>query len=266
MNYKSALEKLWRLRELMKKVLANNSTIPIPRDNMDEICILYGEVAEIIERLEGRNDITVPSDSHGLPRPIFPNYIEAGYLSGNSYYKETGYQQLLKVIGKVRRLDEDPFLPQDEVSVGSLIRALNRFRECCQYLEKAPLNERDVQDIVWIMLRSQFDRIDREHFLPKFGIKSYKPDFGLPQLGTLVEVKYIGKKTDVSIIQEEILADVPGYLNEGTKYSSLVILVYDAAQKVRDARKFIESLRSVDGIIDVIVVPGIGTALREEMS
>jgi hypothetical protein len=34
--------------------------------------------------------------------------------------------------------------------------------------------------------------------------------------------------------------------------------VYDAAQKLRDEHKFVEDLKSVDGIINVVVVPGIG--------
>jgi DpnII restriction endonuclease len=108
------------------------------------------------------------------------------------------------------------------------------------------------------MLRSQYDRVDREDALPRFGAKSYKPDFGVPDLATLVEVKFVGDKTDPARVQEEILADVPGYLAEASPFSAIVVLVYDHAQKLRDPRKFVEDLRKVEGIIDVIVVPGIG--------
>jgi hypothetical protein len=108
------------------------------------------------------------------------------------------------------------------------------------------------------MLRSQFDRLDREETLPKFGTQAYKPDFRVPDLVTLVEVKFIGDKTRVQDIQGEILADVPSYLREATGSSSLIVFVYDAAQKLRDARRFVEDLRQVTGIIDVIVIPGVG--------
>jgi hypothetical protein len=94
--------------------------------------------------------------------------------------------------------------------------------------------------------------------LPRFGAMAYKPDFGVPDLATLVEVKFIGEATRVQDIQEEILADVPGYLREATGYSSLIVFVYDAAQKLRDTRRFVDDLRNVTGIIDVIVVPGVG--------
>ena len=109
-----------------------------------------------------------------------------------------------------------------------------------------------------MILRSHFDRLDREETLPKFGAKSYKPDFGVPDLRTLIEAKFIGQKTEVSDIQEGILADVPGYVNNATNYDTIAVFVYDAAHKLRDPRKFIEDLRSIDEILDVIVVPGIG--------
>jgi hypothetical protein len=107
------------------------------------------------------------------------------------------------------------------------------------------------------MLRAQFDRVDREETLPRFGTKGYKPDFGVPDLTTFVEVKFIGEKTEVAKIQEEILADVPGYLQAASQYTGIVVLVYDAAHKLRDSRKFIEDLRSVQGIVEVFVIPGI---------
>ena len=135
---------------------------------------------------------------------------------------------------------------------------LRRFRECCQFIATPPTSERQVQDIIWIMLRAQFDRVDREDTLPKFGLKSYRPDFGVPDLRTLVEVKFIGPKTNPAEVQEEVLGDVPGYLTANPSYAGLVVFLYDAAHKLLDARKFVEDLRSVEGILDVIVVPGIG--------
>jgi len=70
-------------------------------------------------------------------------------------------------------------------------------------------------------------------------------------------VKFIGEKSTVGSLQEEILADIPGYLNEATRFSGIIELVYDHAQKLRDPRKFVDDLKTVDGILDVIVVPGI---------
>ena len=165
-----------------------------------------------------------------------------------------------KVIGKVRALVENPSYqaPRDEATLSTLIRVLSRFRECCQYIVTPPRSEREVQDLVWIVLRSHFDRLDREDTLPKFGVKNYRPDFGIPQLRTLIEVKYIGEKTSPASIQEELLADLPGYLADQKRYDGVVYFVYDAAHKLRDTTKFLEDMRRTAGVTDVIVIPGIG--------
>jgi REase_DpnII-MboI len=153
-----------------------------------------------------------------------------------------------------------PGPPPAQPTLTGLIQILGRFRECCQYVQMPPQNEREVQDIIWIMLRSQYDRVDREDTLKRFGAKAYRPDFGIPDLQALVEVKFIGERTSTSDIQEEILADVPGYVSDATGFSGVVEVIYDNAHKLRDARKFIEDLRKVSGILDVRVVPGISNS------
>jgi hypothetical protein len=47
-------------------------------------------------------------------------------------------------------------------------------------------SEREIQDILWMMLRLVFDEVVDEETLPKFGHSSYRADFGLPRLGVLV--------------------------------------------------------------------------------
>ena len=147
---------------------------------------------------------------------------------------------------------------EEEQSVASLIQVLRRFRECCQHLTHLPDGEKDVQDILWIMLRSRYDSLEREETLPRFGVKSYRPDFGLPDLRAVIEVKFIGAKTEVSGSQEGILADVPGYLNSATDYDAVIVFVYDGAHKLRDCKKFVRDLESVEGIAGVMVTPGLG--------
>lgn len=256
MDQQTELAKLEELREVME---AYN---PIKYESGDEtrslrakLVRLYGEVAHVVERVEGRAKIEVPI--HGNVSSTFPNYIEAGYLSGRTIHAHEGYTQLLKVIGMVRA-EASQAETTSGLPVPELGRVLGRLRECCQYLTAPPTNERAVQDIVWIMVRASFDRVDRETTLPKFGAKGYRPDFGVPELLTLVEVKYISEKTAVARIQDEILADVPAYLTNQSIYDSLLVLVYDAAHKLRDPAPFVQDLRRVTGISDVIVIPGVG--------
>jgi hypothetical protein len=259
LDYAKALERLEHLRGLIDRRLSRMYESSAEGEALSqEISEVYRELEELIERFVGRSEIAVSPTRGGTPPSVYPNFIAAGFLSGRTIYVHEGYMQLNRIIGEIRRLAKDPSVPREERSLGALVHTLRRFRECCQYLREAPSCERDVQDIAWVMLRSRFDRLDREDSLPKFAAKSFKPDFGVPELGTLIKVKFIGEKTSVPQIEEEILADAAGYLADQSRYDSLIVLVYDAAHKLRGPRKFIEDLRSVDGMIDVIVTPGVG--------
>jgi hypothetical protein len=260
MDYRRELEKLDSFRVLLGRYdpIKYESTEEVKR-LQQELVEAYGSVEEVIEKFVGRNSIKVPI--HGEVEPtVYPNLIEAGCLSGRTIHAYQGRMQLLKVIGKLKSIVADPNYkePKDEATVSSLIRAMARFRECCHYLAAAPQSEREIQDLLWVILRSHFDRLDREDTLPKFGIKSYRPDFGIPELRTLIEVKFVGEKTSLPQIQEELLADIPGYLQAQSRYDSIVYFVYDGAHKLRDARKFIDDLRSITGVTDVLVIPGLG--------
>ena len=256
MNYGEVLKNLEAFRALVEKRVKGGE---LTQEEYDQVYILYGAIEEVVNRFEGIGKVEVVV--RGAAKPVvYPNFIEAGYLSGRTFHTHQGYAQLLKVIGKVKQLAKDPDVPRHEVSITYLAQTIRRFRECCQYIKSPPQNEKEVQDILWIMLRSQFERVEREEILPAFGAKAYRPDFGIPDIGVLVEVKFVGEKTKVASIQEELLADIPGYLNEATKYQGVIELVYDYSQKIRDSKPFIDDLKKIDGIVEVIVVPGIGVA------
>lgn len=97
----ATLEKLEALR------IAIDAYNPIKYDSSettrrlhDQLVRLYGEVADVVEKFEGTIQIEVPI--RGDEKTVFPNYIEAGYLSGRSIHAHAGYTQLLKVIGKIK--------------------------------------------------------------------------------------------------------------------------------------------------------------------
>jgi hypothetical protein len=253
MDYDEFLKKLFRMRELMEKSWRTPTITPQERQ---EIALLYGECEELITRILGVGKVK-------LNDVIYPNLIEAGWLTGYTHYESEGHSQLIKVIGRVQQLASGKRAPVDAPQYSDAITTLRRFRECCQYQKEPPSDERAVQNILWIMLRARFARVDKEDSLPTFGVKNYKPDFGLPDLGLLVEAKFIGTETSIGKIQDELLADATGYLSNAAGYSSIVIFVYDAAHKLRDDRPFVEALKSVDGISDVIVVPGFSSESRD---
>jgi hypothetical protein len=245
------LEKLLNLAELMRKNMSNE----LEDNEHDELPMLYGEVKDVVERFVGIQQVAV-SPGGGAREVVYPNLIEAGHLSARTFHTYEGYQQILQVIGQYKQSLSSPRRTISTPSIEETLMCLGRFRECCQYRKDVPSSERDVQEIIWIMLRSQHDRVEREETLPKVGSKAYRPDFGLPDLRLLVEVKFLGQSTKVAKMQDELLADSVGYFQETDEYDSMVVVVYDAAHELRDATSFVNGLRKVDNIIDVIVVPG----------
>jgi hypothetical protein len=120
-------------------------------------------------------------------------------------------------------------------------------------------SEREIQDILWIMLRSVFDDVVDEDTLPKFGHGSTRADFGLPGLRTLVEAKYAYKGTDFKKIEQEVMVDSIAYLKRTDHYREIVVFIYDASASVEQHDLTRRALLEVDGISEVIIAsrPGV---------
>lgn len=66
----------------------------------ENICLTYGEIADIYQKMAGSQRIEVPVS--GGRSSYFANYFEAGYLSGRTFHSYQGKSELLMVIGKVK--------------------------------------------------------------------------------------------------------------------------------------------------------------------
>jgi hypothetical protein len=115
-------------------------------------------------------------------------------------------------------------------------------------------SEREVQDILWIILRSAFDEVVDEETLPKVGHASYRADFGLPRMGVLIEVKYVRSKTDFKKIEKEVIEDSVTYLRGGSTYKEIVVFIYDASASVQEHDMTADALLGLDPVSDVIIV------------
>lgn len=116
-------------------------------------------------------------------------------------------------------------------------------------------SEREVQDIVWLILRSLFDDVVDEDTLPKFGHSTYKADFGIPSLRLLVEVKYARAATDFKDLEKELLEDSVAYLiDAGTRYDRIMVFIYDHSASVQEHGLTVDALRQLEQIEDVIIV------------
>jgi hypothetical protein len=88
----------------------------------------------------------------------------------------------------------DASIKQAILSRSHLVTVLSRFEaamrrwRCDESSMKQPIRwpvtaEREVQDILWLMLRPVFEDLVEEETLPRLGHSTYRSDFGIPSLG-----------------------------------------------------------------------------------
>ena len=122
-------------------------------------------------------------------------------------------------------------------------------------------SEREIQDILYLVLRSVFDDVNDEDTNPKVGHASTRSDFGIPSLRLLIEVKYIyaGTAGEFKKIEQEVMTDSVAYLQRATHYDEIVVFIYDSTASVEHHDLTRDGLTKVPGIADVIIVsrPGV---------
>ncbi len=114
--------------------------------------------------------------------------------------------------------------------------------------------EREVQDILWIILRSVFEDVIDEETLPKVGHSTYRADFGIPSLRLLIEVKYARKASDFRMLEKEVMEDSIAYLQRSDRYDRILVFIYDDSASVQEHDITERSLRELPGIEDVVIV------------
>jgi hypothetical protein len=87
--------------------------------------------------------------------------------------------------------------------------------------------EREVQDILWVMLRPYFEDLVYEDPLPKVGHSSYRTDFGVPSLRLLIEVKYARKAVAFKELEKEVMEDSIANLANTDRYDRIIVFIYD---------------------------------------
>jgi hypothetical protein len=113
--------------------------------------------------------------------------------------------------------------------------------------------EREVQDILWLILRSYFPDLVDEDALPKLGHSTYKADFGIGSLKLIIEVKFASSKDDFKKIEKEVQEDCIPYLRD-LRYESLVIFIYDDSASVQEHDITRRALLEIQGIVGVVIV------------
>ena len=86
-------------------------------------------------------------------------------------------------------------------------------------------NEKDVQSILYLILRSVFEDTQYEEPTDKFGHGWSIVDLKIPSLKLLIEVKFVRQSSDFSKIEDEIKIDSVDYV-KSTDYKKIVVVIY----------------------------------------
>ena len=113
--------------------------------------------------------------------------------------------------------------------------------------------EREVQDLLWLILRSYFPDVVDEDALPKLGHSTYKADFGIASLKLILEAKFATSKDDFKRIEKEVQEDCVPYLRD-LRYESLIVFIYDDSASVQEHDTTRAALLELPGVVDVIIV------------
>ncbi|MCZ9328787.1 hypothetical protein [Nocardia farcinica] len=113
--------------------------------------------------------------------------------------------------------------------------------------------EREVQNILWLILRPVFDNLIDEETLRKFGHSTYRADFAIPSLGLLIEVKYARRASDFKDFEKEIAEDYVAYLTDNHPYKKLAVFIYDESCSVQEHGTTRNALIKLPHITDVVI-------------
>ncbi|WP_316575661.1 PD-(D/E)XK nuclease domain-containing protein [Nocardia canadensis] len=114
--------------------------------------------------------------------------------------------------------------------------------------------EREIQNILWLMLRPVFDDLVDEETLRKVGHSTYRADFGIPSLGLLIEVKYARRASDFKVFEKEIMEDYVAYLLDNRPYTKLAVFIYDESASVQEHGTTRNALVKLPYVTDVVIV------------
>ncbi len=113
--------------------------------------------------------------------------------------------------------------------------------------------EREVQDLLWLILRSYFPDVVDEDALPKLGHSTYKADFGIGSLKLIIEAKFATSKEDFKKIEKEVQEDCIPYLRD-LRYESLIVFIYDDSASIQEHDTTRTALLEIPGVVEVVIV------------
>lgn len=262
MDHKEVLEKFEELKGLCLK---HNQGKYAEVDH-DRLTSLYGVLEPIIEQVLGIEKVEVEL-SHGAISKC-KNYIEAGFLTGRSMHTHVGYNQLLKVIARVKQCPDIITQATTSNSNKSSFDAITIIEKLCERFHlvvrqlKARHNSRetlavedeyDVQDLLHALLTLHFDDIRPEEWTPSYAGGCSRMDFLLKQEQIVIEVKKTRKTLGAKEVGEQLIVDIVKY-KAHPDCQKLFCFVYDPEAWIANPRGIENDLNREDDELSVKVM------------
>ncbi|MES1241019.1 MAG: hypothetical protein ABUT39_05310 [Acidobacteriota bacterium] len=116
-------------------------------------------------------------------------------------------------------------------------------------------NEYQVQNLLWFLLSPIFPDLRAEEYAPPVGHRQPRVDIGVPALRVIVEVKFMRPEKSFSDITEEIASDASLYLTPDSRYTEMVVFIWDEARKTEQYDRLRSGLKQIRGVTDAVIIP-----------
>jgi len=146
----------------------------------------------------------------------------------------------LQIIDDVVEVLEGGLIGKDEIKIAILEYILESTAQIVKSYGVTPKGELEIQGPMHYHLEYTFSDYSNNITLPK-GLKSFKPDGGIPSLEALIEFKFVTSKEDTKLAESGIMEDLSGYggSRDWTRYYTVIYQTKPLVTKTR----FQDSLR-----------------------
>lgn len=259
-NVLDMLEELKNILDIYNPIMYESSEQS--KELSEKIPQLYGAVETVYKQCTGNLKVKV-KERGGFD--IFPNYFEAGYLSGSSIHSHTGYQELLKVMGRIKAegIIQNSINSESE-AITNILTIIKRFHQVTRqirsrYSQRPTIeieDEYDVQDLFHSLLKLYFDDIRPEEYTPSYAGSASRVDFLLKEEKIIIEIKKTRKGLNGKIVGEQLIIDSQRYQSH-PDCGQLICFVYDPEGRISNPRGIENDLsKELNGIpISVYISP-----------
>ncbi|WP_353633502.1 hypothetical protein ABSL23_09180 [Halobacterium sp. NMX12-1] len=109
--------------------------------------------------------------------------------------------------------------------------------------------ETDVQDLLYAVMKPIFPDARPEEYTPKNATDSKRIDFVIPDISTVIEVKYVRDSSHANSLADELKIDIESY-HTHENCQRMYCIVWDGNSEIDDVENFENDLtgpRSFDG-------------------